>query len=100
MTNLNKTAELSGVGLNDGLGAEAKMKHINWNQMSELGLIERINREVLHPLGLAVSRDVETGHSTKILVADDGVWEYAPEMKTTVLPDSKVKELLNKMAST
>ncbi|MGL4713082.1 MAG: DUF7415 domain-containing protein [Shewanella sp.] len=25
--------------------------------MSELGLIERINREILHPLGLAVSRN-------------------------------------------
>ncbi|HGK7310691.1 TPA: hypothetical protein ACJ51G_000661 [Aeromonas hydrophila subsp. hydrophila] len=33
------------------------MKCINWNQASELGLIVRINREILHPLGLSMSRD-------------------------------------------
>lgn len=30
------------------------MKHINCNQASELGLSVRINRETLHPLGLAM----------------------------------------------
>lgn len=33
------------------------MKCINWNQASELGLVVRINREILHPLGLSMSRD-------------------------------------------
>ncbi|WP_436718977.1 DUF7415 domain-containing protein, partial [Vibrio cholerae] len=37
------------------------MKCIDWNKMSELGLIEKINREILHPLGLAITRNVETG---------------------------------------
>lgn len=54
-------------------------KTIDWNQMSQLGLIERINREILHPLGLAMSRIVETGHSAKILISDDGEWEYHPD---------------------
>lgn len=53
------------------------MKTINWNQMSELGLIQRINSEILHPLGLAMSRNVESGVSEEILIADDGFWEYA-----------------------
>lgn len=33
------------------------MKTINWSQASELGLIVRINREILHTLGLSMSRD-------------------------------------------
>lgn len=42
------------------------MKSINWNQMSELGLIERINREILHPIGLAISRNPDTGSSDSV----------------------------------
>ncbi|MGK4473066.1 DUF7415 domain-containing protein [Aeromonas molluscorum] len=53
------------------------MKHINWNQASELGLIVRINSEILHPLGLAMSRNPENGASEMLLVSQDGVWEYA-----------------------
>jgi hypothetical protein len=53
------------------------VKHINWNQASELGLIVRINSEVLHPLGLAMSRNPENGTSEMLLVSPDGVWEYA-----------------------
>ncbi len=73
------------------------MKSINWNQMSQLGLIERINREVLHPLGLAVSRDIKTGTSEKVLVADDGIWEYSSDMQTTVISDDEVKAKLVNM---
>ena len=52
------------------------MKHINWNQASELGLIVRINSEILHPLGLAMSRNPENGTSEMLLVSPTGVWEY------------------------
>lgn len=75
------------------------MKSINWNQMSELGLIERFNREILHPLGLAVSRDVYTGASGEVLVADDGIWEYCKEMPTTIISNEAVKEKLGLMIS-
>jgi len=54
------------------------MNSIDWNQMSELGLIERINKEILHPLGLAMCRTVETGKSEAVLIADDGEWQYGP----------------------
>lgn len=67
------------------------MKSIDWNEASELGLVERINREVLHPLGLAMSRNPETGTSDKLLIADDGIWEYSPDMKSTLKTDSEVK---------
>lgn len=73
------------------------MESINWNEMSELGLIERINREILHPLGLAISRDPETGSSDSVLIAEDGVWEYDAGMKSGVLNDSEVKAKLLKL---
>jgi len=70
------------------------MKTINWNDMSKLGLIRRINEEILHPLGLAMSRNIETGTSEEIFVADDGIWEYAdpPEM---ILSDDEIKRIIN-----
>lgn len=62
--------------------------------MSKLGLIRRINEEILHPLGLAMSRNIETGTSEEIFVADDGIWEYAdpPEM---ILSDDEIKRIIN-----
>ncbi|MCG0011788.1 DUF7415 domain-containing protein [Vibrio parahaemolyticus] len=71
------------------------MKAINWNQMSELGLIERINREMLHQLGLAISRNAETGASYGVFVADDGAFAYSDNFKSRVLSD---EELQNKLA--
>lgn len=56
------------------------MKHINWNQVSELGLIVRINREILHPLGLAMTRNPENGVSEMLLVSPDGIWEYDQQL--------------------
>lgn len=70
------------------------MKTINWNQASELGLVERINREILHPLGLAMARDPATGSSDIILVADDGKFEYDESEPTTVMSDHYVMEKL------
>lgn len=56
-------------------------KLIDWNKASELNLIERINREVLHPLGLAMCRNPETGISEGLLISNDGLWCYEePEM--------------------
>ena len=71
------------------------MKSIDWNKMSELGLIERINREICHPLGLAISRDVETGVSTRILISDDGAWDYDPKIKTSVISDDEIRKIID-----
>ena len=56
------------------------MKTIDWNQASQLGLIHRINHEILHPLGLAMTRDPKTGSSESLLVSDDGIWVYSDEI--------------------
>lgn len=54
------------------------MKRIDWNEASRQGLVERINTEILHPLGLAMFRTPEDGVSPGLLIAEDGKWEYAP----------------------
>ena len=51
---------------------------INFNEMSNYGLIWKINKEILHPLGLALARN-EDGTSNGCLVAPDGIWEYTEE---------------------
>lgn len=52
-----------------------KYKMVDFNQLSDWGLIHKINKEVLHPLGLALSRDID-GTSPGALVAPDLVFEY------------------------
>ncbi|MEB0106658.1 hypothetical protein [Pseudomonas sp. MH9.3] len=59
------------------------MKVIDWNEISRLGLHERINREIMHPLGLAIFRVVETGVSPGAYVSPDGVFEYASRMSSS-----------------
>ncbi len=49
---------------------------VSWNELSARGLLIRINKEILHPVGLAVFRDPKTGISQGALIAPDGVWEY------------------------
>jgi hypothetical protein len=70
------------------------MKTIDWNQASDLGLIERINSEILHPLGLAMTRDPDTGISDRLLVSDDGAWEYGPDRVSKILTDEDVRKKL------
>lgn len=57
------------------MGGQA-VELLDWNELSRLGLLERINREILHPLGLAACRDVESGNSLGALVSTDGAWSY------------------------
>lgn len=47
------------------------LKVIDWNKASELGLIQRINSEILHPLGLAMTRTSDNGVSPNLLVTED-----------------------------
>ncbi|EFT5969453.1 hypothetical protein H2329_001833 [Salmonella enterica] len=77
-------AEIEHIGelCSDAFGAIKPSEKINgcewvsWNELSARGLIVRINKEILHPIGLAVFRDPKTGISQGALIAADGVWEY------------------------
>ncbi|HCR0605014.1 MULTISPECIES: DUF7415 domain-containing protein [Enterobacter cloacae complex] len=53
---------------------------LDWNQLSALGLIFRLNHEILHPMGLAIFRDPDTGVSEGALVAPDDVFTYPQYM--------------------
>ncbi|MGK8744085.1 DUF7415 domain-containing protein [Pseudomonas aeruginosa] len=53
---------------------------IDWNELSRRGLLVRINREILHPLGLAVCRDTETGLSPGAVVSDAGPFVYPDDV--------------------
>lgn len=59
----------------------SKFEIVDWNEISRRGLIVRINEEILHPLGLALCRDSETGTSPGAMVAPDGVWKYEEKQK-------------------
>nr|WP_314532919.1 hypothetical protein [uncultured Pseudomonas sp.] len=59
------------------------MKVIDWNEISRLGLHERINREIMHPLGLAIFRVVETGASPGAYVSTDGPFVFAAPVSPT-----------------
>ena len=72
-------------------------KLINWNQLSELGIIELINRECLHQRGLALCRNPETGKSDGCLISQDLEWEYDPNMKSTIIPEPELKSKLQKI---
>ena len=58
-----------------------ELKVIDWNEISRLGLLERINREIMHPLGYAVCREVESGRSPGALVSEDGPWVYPDQVQ-------------------
>ncbi|WCX68633.1 hypothetical protein [Salmonella phage GSW6] len=53
---------------------------MHWNELSRKGLIVALNFSLFHPRGLAIARDPETGESPYLLVADDGIWEYTPDI--------------------
>lgn len=64
----------------------AKLKIIDWNEISQRGLLARINREIMHPLGLAICRNPETGASPGALVSDDGPWVYPEDLDAQTKP--------------
>lgn len=57
-----------------------KPEVIDWNEISRRGLLVRINREIMHPLGLAVCRDPTTGTSPGAVVSNDGPWVYPDDV--------------------
>ncbi len=71
------------------------LKTIDWNKASELGLIARINKEILHPLGLAMTRNPETGASESLLIANDLIWEYSSTMNINVVSDEEIRKQLS-----
>lgn len=61
---------------------DAKLQLVDWNELSRRGLIVRINQEILHPLGLAVCREPESGVSPGAVVSPMGAWSYPKAQET------------------
>lgn len=72
------------------------MKVIDWNVIAELGLLERINREIMHPLGLAVFRIPEDGTSGGAFISPDGIFEYG-DIESKVVPPSETVKKIKKL---
>jgi hypothetical protein len=58
-----------------------EMKVIDWNELSRRGLLMRINREIMHPLGLAICRIPETGVSPRAIVSPDGPFVFVDDVR-------------------
>lgn len=69
----------------------SELPHINWNEMSSRGLVFRINNEILHPLGLALSYNPDTGASECVYVSPDGGFQYSDELKEEALANGWIK---------
>ena len=57
-----------------------KFKMIDFEKLSEWGLIYKINKEVLHPLGLALTRELETPISKGAVISPDLKFEYTDDV--------------------
>lgn len=80
---------------NINFGADQHM--IDWNQANKLHLIEKINRETLHPLGLALCCDPTKGISPGIVVSPNGKWIY-PDTEPMLAPtDNDVRKIVKKI---
>lgn len=65
---------------------------VDFNFLSEHGLLYKINNEVLHPLGLALTRSEDGLSSKGCLLAPDLKWEYDDEVHQRNLTKFKAFE--------
>ena len=70
------------------------MRKIDWNKASDLGLIVRINKEILHPLGLAMFRDTDNGNSQGVFVSPDKEFHYDPDPEDIILTKAEIHALI------
>ena len=68
---------------NDTVQAIETPAYVDWKVLAEMGLLTRINHEILHPLGYAAFYVVETGISPGALVSESGGWDYTLEALLT-----------------
>lgn len=64
---------------------------VNWNELSKRGLVFRINHEILHPLGLALSYNPDTGVSECAYISPDGGFQYSDGLKEVARANGWIK---------
>lgn len=70
---------------------------IDWSIASRLGLIEKINTEVLHKLGLTMIREGSTGLSPGLYISDELKWTYPDDHMSTLKSEIEIKEELERI---
>tara|TARA_B100000929_G_scaffold290939_1_gene286739 strand:- start:5829 stop:6080 length:252 start_codon:yes stop_codon:yes gene_type:complete len=69
------------------------MQTIDWQEITAHGLLEKINDRVLAPvMGFRLYEYPGEG-----LVADNGAWEFSPELTETMLHKEEVVERVQQM---
>lgn len=66
--------------------------YIDIKEFRELGLVSEINRQILHPLGLALSVTVEDDGAEFL----DGVWDYRSDPEGFIFGDEMMEEVTAK----
>lgn len=72
---------------------DAPLISIDWNKLSEMGLIYKINKDVLHPLGLALTRNPDTGMSEGCII-DTVDFEFTYDYELTQRNEKKLQEFM------
>lgn len=65
---------------------------VGFQELSDKGLIYKINEEVLHPHGLSLTRDIDLDLSYGCVISHDGIFEY--DKKTIEENEEKYKRFL------
>lgn len=79
----------------------ADRKNLSLKEFVELGLLQEVNRQILHPLGVALAVIVNPDGSVEF----DGVWDYREHAdgmvfdEVDVLKAKRVEALLQERAS-
>jgi hypothetical protein len=61
------------------MSSDTKEVYLNFNDLSDLGLIYKINKEVLHPLGIALSRYSDGTSPGALIDTIDFNFEYSKD---------------------
>lgn len=65
------------------LGFEVPLE-MDWNELSNKGLIVALNFSIFHPRGLAICRESDNGSSPYLLQVED-TWEYTEDLLTEAI---------------
>lgn len=71
-----------------------KPRHIDIKEFREAGYLQEVNREFLHPLGLAIEVRIDDDGTETL----SGVWDYRDDPEGILFADAPVEELHTSIA--
>lgn len=70
---------------------------LDYEILAKLGVIVAINSRILHPLGLALSWNLETKQSEGCIVSEDGLWTYPEDSAGVVEKNRTFQEFCERL---